>query len=68
MGVGYIAGILQSQGHETALLDAQVTDLNPIETVEGILEEDPDIIGLSVMGVYAHAAYAVASELKARAP
>ena len=68
LGVGYIAGILQSQGHETALLDAQVTDLNPIETVEGILEEDPDIIGLSVMGVYAHAAYAVASELKARAP
>ncbi|MCH8204584.1 MAG: B12-binding domain-containing radical SAM protein [Candidatus Hydrogenedentes bacterium] len=68
LGVGYIAGILQSQGHETALLDAQVTDLNPLETVEGILEEDPDIIGLSVMGVYAHAAYAVAAELKARAP
>ena len=68
LGVGYIGGILEAHGYETALLDAQVTSLDPLETVEGILKEDPAIIGLSVMSVYAHAAYAVASELKARAP
>lgn len=68
LGVGYIAGILESRGHETDLVDAQVTDLNPVETVDRVLERDPAIIGLSVMGVYAHAAFAVAAELKSRAP
>ena len=68
LGVGYIAGMLDSRGHETALLDAQVMDLDPLQTVEGILKEDPAIIGMFIMGVYAHAAYTVVTELKARAP
>lgn len=59
---------MDAHGYETVLLDAQVTSLDTLKTVEGILKEDPAMIGLSVMSVYAHAAYAVAAEFRARAP
>ncbi len=68
LGVGHIAAMIEERGHETNLLDAQVMDLDAVRTVDKILEYGPDVVGLSVMNAYAHSGYAVASELKARAP
>ena len=68
LGVGHIAAMVDQLGHETSLLDAQILDLDPLQTVDAILERDPDIVAISVMNIFAHAGYAVAAELKARAP
>ena len=68
LGVGHVAAMAESRGHEVSLVDAQVLDLDARETVDAILLEDPAIVGLSVLNVYAHSAYAVAFLLKERAP
>jgi radical SAM superfamily enzyme YgiQ (UPF0313 family) len=68
LGVGHVAGLVEQRGHQAELLDAQIMDLDPIQTVEEIIERDPAVVGISAMNVFAHAAYAVARELKARAP
>ncbi|MCC6795727.1 MAG: cobalamin-dependent protein [Candidatus Hydrogenedentes bacterium] len=66
LGMGHIAASVEQDGHETALLDAQIQDLDPIQTVEKILAHGADIVAISLMNVYAHAGYAVAAELRAR--
>lgn len=68
LGIGHIAAMVEQDGHEAVLLDAQITDLDPIQTVDRIEAEGPDIVGISMMNVYAHAGYAVAKELKDRMP
>jgi anaerobic magnesium-protoporphyrin IX monomethyl ester cyclase len=68
LGVGYLAGMLEKHGHTCSLVDAQVTDLGIEETVDAVLAADPDVVAISAMSVYAHTSYALAQELKARAP
>ncbi len=68
LGVGHLASLVESRGHEVELLDAQIRDMNPYQTATEIIAKDPAVVALSVMNVYAHTAYAVAVELKARAP
>ncbi|MFO7775258.1 MAG: cobalamin-dependent protein, partial [Candidatus Hydrogenedentota bacterium] len=68
LGIGYVAASVESYGHSTALIDAQVQNLDYTETVDQVLESDPDVVGISVMSIYAHAAYLVACELKERNP
>ena len=68
LGIGYVASSVEANNHTTTLVDAQVQNLDVQETVEQVLESDPDVVGISVMSVYAHAAYLVAGELKERNP
>jgi len=68
LGIGHIAAMCERNGHEVGLIDAQVTGMDPYDTVTKILDQDPDVVGISMMSVYAHAGYAVAHELKKRAP
>ncbi|MEX2015094.1 MAG: radical SAM protein [Candidatus Hydrogenedentales bacterium] len=68
LGVGYIASMIESRGHQANLVDAQIQDLTAAETAELVLKSDPAVVGISAMNVYAHTAYAVAGEIKRRAP
>ena len=68
LGVGYVAASVESCGHSTALIDAQIQNLDSDETVDQVLNADPDIVGISAMSVYAHSAYAIAGKLKERNP
>ncbi len=68
LGIGHIAAMVELDGHEATLLDAQIQDLNPIQTVERIVADGPDIVAISLMNVFAHAGYAVAAELRKRNP
>lgn len=68
LGVGYLASSLEARGHASSLVDAQMLDYDVPETVEAILAEDPDVVAISMMSTYAFAGYAVAHELRARAP
>ena len=68
LGVGYLASALEARGHASSLIDAQVMNLGVTETVDAALAETPDIVAISALSSYAHTAYAVAKELKDRAP
>ncbi len=68
LGVGHLAACLEEKGHTCTLMDSQVLGLDVHETASQTLDEDPDVICISVMSVYAHASYVLANELKARAP
>jgi anaerobic magnesium-protoporphyrin IX monomethyl ester cyclase len=68
LGVGYLAGSLETQGHSVVLIDAQVMRWGVPETVAGVLNAAPDVIGISCLSIYAHTTYALAEEIKAKAP
>ena len=68
LGIGHLASMVEARGHETRLVDAQVMDLNHIQTADMILERDAGVVAFSLMCAYAHATYAVAQLLKERAP
>lgn len=68
LGIGYLASSLEARGHVTSLVDAQVLALDIDETVQMVLDEDPDVVALSAMSIYAHASYLVAANLKAINP
>ncbi|MBX7256843.1 MAG: B12-binding domain-containing radical SAM protein [Candidatus Hydrogenedentes bacterium] len=68
LGIGHLAAMVEADGHKATLLDAQIMDLDPIQTVERIIAHGPDVVAISLMNVFAHAGYAVASELRARDP
>jgi radical SAM superfamily enzyme YgiQ (UPF0313 family) len=68
MGVGYLAAMLVRNGHDVALVDAPALDLTPDETVERLLAEKPDLIGISCVTVRAKTGYALATLLKQHAP
>ena len=46
LGIGYIASILESEGHEVSILDTQVEDMDYESTIKYCLETKPDIIGM----------------------
>ncbi len=68
LGIGYVAASVERHGHSTELIDAQVQNLDVQETVEQVVESDPDVAAISAKSVYAHSAYAVAAQLKERNP
>ncbi len=68
LGVGYLAASLEARGHTASLIDAQIMALDPAEAAEAMLADNPDVAGISAISIYAPSAYAVARELKARAP
>ncbi|MDD5032884.1 MAG: radical SAM protein [Candidatus Pacebacteria bacterium] len=47
LGVGYVASSLLLDGHDVKILDAHTLRLTPEETVQKILEMNPDVLGLS---------------------
>ena len=68
LGLLYIAAVLRANGFLVVILDAEGRRLGFKETVENILEEDPDIIGISTTTLNIGSAARVAKGIKARAP
>ncbi|MEW6080067.1 MAG: radical SAM protein [Thermodesulfobacteriota bacterium] len=49
LGLGYIAGAARSAGHDVTILDARLERLPVTRTVRRILDERPDVIGLTAL-------------------
>jgi radical SAM superfamily enzyme YgiQ (UPF0313 family) len=48
MGLGYIASVLQQRGCVVRLLDANVEGLDALDTARLIVQQDPDLVGITV--------------------
>jgi radical SAM superfamily enzyme YgiQ (UPF0313 family) len=68
LGIGYLASSIEARGHEASLVDAQVLALDIDETVEAILANDPEVVAISAMSVYAEAGYRIAEKLRGLHP
>jgi radical SAM superfamily enzyme YgiQ (UPF0313 family) len=68
LGVGYIAAYTKSKGHSVAFIDSPAMDLDVTTAKNTILENKPDVIGISCLTKLAPAAYALANALKTEAP
>jgi len=68
LGVLYIAALLEREGFEVAVLDADIEGLTVEATARRILDGAPDLVGLSLMTPQLHAALGVAALLKREAP
>ncbi len=68
LGVGYLGAELQARGQAVSLIDAPALELDAQSAAAAVLQEEPGVVGISCLSVRAHAAYALAQELKARAP
>ncbi|HOE65512.1 MAG TPA: radical SAM protein [Candidatus Hydrogenedentes bacterium] len=68
LGIGYLASSLETHGHAAAFVDASVLGLDTDGAATAALAEKPDVIGISCLTRLAPAAYALAAELKRRAP
>lgn len=68
LGLMYLAGAVQSDGHECILLDMESQQLTMVDVLEIIRKETPELIGLTATTpVYANAA-AIAMEIRKAFP
>jgi anaerobic magnesium-protoporphyrin IX monomethyl ester cyclase len=68
LGVLSIAALLEREGFDVAVLDADIAGLTLAETTRRILDTSPDLVGLSLMTPQLHAALGVAARLKRARP
>lgn len=56
LGMTYIAAVLREHGYQVSIIDAQALKLSPEQLKAKLEEENPDLVGLSVMSVTLHSA------------
>ncbi len=49
LGIGYIAAVLEKNGHKVSILDSQALNLTTQETKEKIAKANPDLVGITAM-------------------
>lgn len=64
LGLSYIAACLRRAGHEVILLDGKLDDLDEADIVEGVVREQPDLVGITCMTVEFPAAVEVADNIR----
>ncbi len=64
LGPAYLAASLASEGHEVRCIDADALDWTGRVAAQGILEGDPELVGISVNTALFGEAMAVAQELR----
>jgi radical SAM superfamily enzyme YgiQ (UPF0313 family) len=47
LGILYVAAVLEQQGHEVAVLDGDIDQVGPLETVDYVNRWKPDLVGVS---------------------
>jgi anaerobic magnesium-protoporphyrin IX monomethyl ester cyclase len=68
VGLCYIAAKLRAEGYPVSILDAEALQLDVPSTVEKILDDAPDIVGMSCKTAWVMNAHRVAEGLKKRRP
>lgn len=66
LGIALLAAVTREQGYQTSILDAAALKLSPDETVAKIIEESPDVLGITSTTITIYNAAAIAKMLKER--
>ena len=66
IGIAYIAAVLQENNYAVKILDAEALNLNVNETVDWLIKESPDIVGITVTTTLIDTSIALAKEIKKR--
>ncbi len=64
LGVGYIAAVLEQEGHDVKIIDAPVFDYDCNDIVSVMREFSPDLLGISTMTPVANNAFRLAELVK----
>jgi radical SAM superfamily enzyme YgiQ (UPF0313 family) len=64
LGLLYIAGLVREYGHIPRIIDVPALKWPIEETVKHVMEEDPDVVGISAMTINAYNANSIAEALK----
>ncbi|MEW5944697.1 MAG: radical SAM protein [bacterium] len=68
LGLGYVASLLENDGHEVRILDACAMELTHDETIDVMEDFKPDVAGLTVLTNYKRFAKELAAAIKRRMP
>lgn len=68
VGMAYIAAVLRENDYEVSILDAEALGYSIDETVDAILKEKPDIVGIACKTLWIVSAHKVAARIKELAP
>lgn len=68
LGLLYIASYLRAHGHEPVVLDVAARRFSLGESVNRILSESPDVVGISAKTINIHNAFSIAAMLKGHHP
>ncbi|MFH1791619.1 MAG: radical SAM protein [Candidatus Omnitrophota bacterium] len=68
LGLCYIAAVLEREGHDVAVIDAAVEDLNAERLLKRVRACQPDIVGITTFTVSAYSARDIAAEIKRALP
>ena len=68
IGLAYIAGVLQADGHEVAAIDQFTYGMGVDEVIEKVRDFRPDVLGLSMLTPSTPVALEVANQAKAALP
>ncbi len=66
LGIGYLASFLKERGHSVRILDGLMSDLSHDGTVERVMSENPDIVGITCLTAFYNECVALSKELKKR--
>jgi hypothetical protein len=65
LGLGYLAAVLEADGHEVSIFDLGLEPKTPIaEDIRRIVATAPDLVGLTAMTNNYHSAEAIMAGLK----
>jgi anaerobic magnesium-protoporphyrin IX monomethyl ester cyclase len=68
LGIAYLAAVLRQEGHEVALLDAYLRGLSLRDTIEEILSNRFDILGLTAADVHRTAVVQIIKAVRSARP
>jgi radical SAM superfamily enzyme YgiQ (UPF0313 family) len=68
LGILYIATVLKERGEEVSVLDQPGQDLTVDETVDWVLKENPDVLGLSAVSTSGKTAGLISGKIKEKNP
>ena len=64
LGLGYLAGALLQHGHDVAIIDSHVHEYNTRQTVNAILEQKPDVLGVTAASSNRFSTISIIKEVK----
>ena len=67
-GLCYIAAFLREKGYDVCIIDAEALKLDTTGTVEEILRQNPDMVGIACKTLWIVNAHTLAGKLKERIP
>jgi anaerobic magnesium-protoporphyrin IX monomethyl ester cyclase len=68
LGLCYIAAYLRKNDYDVSIIDAEALGYNLAQTVERIIDQKPDVVGLTCKTLWVNSAHKLARALKERAP